>query len=206
MSTRRQSWARKCRDWLRSPWYQDTASEAVCWQSSQISPVKSPQAVPDINSPGDVPSDLQPRPSLRVHGQRVGGEVSLAGPRVEAEHHHVLTDHVEGYDDCLTHQTGTASSCQGLHSSIVDPVHVQQVSHSFIGGHVTNPRHHLEARYPESSVKASKPFCPRNLFVGIKSPFVLCIVILDLRERKWGEQNGLSYESTCSLVLIKVRG
>lgn len=72
--------------------------------SDQVwSPVEPPQPVSDVDSPGDVPGDLPPGPPLRVHCQRVGGEVGLAGPGVQSQHHHVLADHVEGDDDCLTH-------------------------------------------------------------------------------------------------------
>ena len=88
------------------------------------SPVEAPQTVSNVNSPSDVPSYLPPSPPLRVDCQWVGGEVRLARPGVEAKHHHVLADHVEGNDDSLADKTGAAPTCQRLEASVVDPIDV----------------------------------------------------------------------------------
>ena len=108
-----------------------------------LSPVEPPQTVSNVDSPSDVPSYLPPGPSLRVDCQWVGGEVGLARPGVEAKHHHVLADHVEGNDDSLANKTSAAPTSQSLEARVVDPIDVEEVPHSLVGGDVAHSGHDL---------------------------------------------------------------
>ena len=71
-------------------------------ERGHVAPVEAPEAVPDVDGPRDVVADLRLGAALGGHSQRVGGHLFGPGPRVEAEHHHVLGHHVKWDDDCLT--------------------------------------------------------------------------------------------------------
>ena len=69
----------------------------------------------------------------------------------QAEHHHVLGDDVEGDNDSLTNNRGSAAATESLQLGVLHSASLQAVPHQLIGGHIADARNHLQGEFKFNS-------------------------------------------------------
>lgn len=159
----------------------------ICHQTGQIATIEANESVSPVNLLGDVHS--QPELALvrvRPDAQRVHVALAL---RYHSQHHHMLRDHVERYNERLSHQRCTATGQQRF-NSWSSTVFCAQMTHPFVSVDVTGPREDLHRGDPEASVKATNSFLPVNLPSRVDHSAVNVVLELDLEMEEVGDLMG----------------